>query len=107
MDRKQYDEAKTLLDKISIELESSNLTPDQIEALEHHKAALSGALLSTWLPIPWSRRTIMIAIVVFGLWQALQQNYQPLIFWLALPFFSPRIMGEAAFLAGKIARTFR
>ena len=46
----------------------------------------------------------MVAIVLFGLQQAWTGNYEPLVIWLLLPFFSPRIMGECAFLLGKICR---
>jgi hypothetical protein len=34
-------------------------------------------------------------------------TYEPLLWWLLLPFFSPRIMGECAFLIGKVSRIFR
>jgi hypothetical protein len=44
----------------------------------------------------------MTGIVLLGLQQAWTGDYEPLIFWLLLPLFSPRIMGECAFLIGRI-----
>jgi hypothetical protein len=46
----------------------------------------------------------MAAIFLFGLQQAWTGNYEPLVFWLLLPSFSPRIMGECAFLFGRMRR---
>jgi hypothetical protein len=47
---------------------------------------------------------IAAGIVLLGLQQAWMENYEPLVFWFLLPFFSPRIMGECAFLLGKMRR---
>ena len=42
----------------------------------------------------------MAGIVLFGVQQVWwAQNFEPLLWWLLLPFFSPRIMGEAAHAA--------
>lgn len=67
-------------------------------------APLSGKPISTWLPVGWTRRLIMLAIVAVGLQQAWVGNYRVLLFWLLLPFFSPRIVGECAYALGVVRR---
>ena len=99
-----------LLDEVRTRLRITTIRPigvtlDQLNEL--HAAALAGTLLRPWFPVSWTRRLIMAAIFLFGLQQAATGNYQPLVWWLLLPFFSPRIMGEAAFLLGKCARVIR
>jgi hypothetical protein len=103
----QYQEAKRLLEEIHHELETQPLTREQREQLQLHAAKLAGVLMRPWLPVPWSIRIIMAAILLFGLQQAWVGNYQPLVWWLLLPFFSPRIMGECAYFLGVLARPFR
>ena len=71
-DRATYDKAKRLLEEISYELDTQPLTKEQRKELKLHSARLSGLLLRPWLPVYWSRRVMMAAIVLFGLQQALQ-----------------------------------
>jgi hypothetical protein len=59
-----------------------------------------GALLRPWLPISWINRLIALAIVALGAREAWIGNYPLLIWWLTLPFFSPRFMGECANVLG-------
>jgi hypothetical protein len=100
--REKYFEAKRLLTEINYELKTSSLTEQQRNELQLHAAKLAGALHSFWLPVTWSRRLIMIAIVLLGIQQAWWSgNYEPLIWWLLLPFFSPRIIGECAYWVGR------
>ena len=64
---------------------------------------LSGSLLSTWLPVDWGRRLIMIAIVALGLYYAImEENFEPLLWWLVLPIFSPRIGGMVSYFIGAL-----
>ena len=104
--RQEYDEVKKLLDEIQQELATQPLTPEQRKELELHAARLSGQLLSLWFPLSWTLRLTMAAIFFFGLQQAWVGNYQAMVWWLLLPFFSPRIMGEAAFLWGRLVGAF-
>ena len=104
--RHEYDEAKKLLAEIRHELDTQPLTPEQRKELELHAARLAGSLLHPWFPVYWSRRLIMGAIFLFGLQQAWTGNYEPMLWWLLLPLFSPRIMGEAGFLWGRLSREF-
>jgi hypothetical protein len=104
--RERYDEAKQLLSEIQHELATQPLTAKQRSELEIHAARLAGAVLHPWFPMSWTRRTIMVAIVLVGMQQAWVGNYQPLIWWLLLPVFSPRLVGECTFVIGKLRRSF-
>jgi hypothetical protein len=105
--REQYDEAKRLLEEINYELKTQPLTEAQRKKLQLHAASLAGVLLHPWFPVSWTRRLIMVAIVLLGIQQAWVGNYEAVLLWLILPFFSPRIVGECSFLLGKISRYFR
>ena len=105
--RQEYDEAKKVLAEIHQELATQPLTPEQRKELQLHSARLAGQLCSVWFPVYWSRRLIMLAIFLIGLQQAWVGNYYGLLLWLLLPTFSPRIMGEATFLWGRLSRDFR
>jgi hypothetical protein len=104
--KEKYHEAKRLLEEIHYELATQPLTVEQRREHELHAASLSGALSSPWLPVSWSRRLIMAAILLLGIQQSWTGNYQPLLWWLLLPFFSPRIMGECYHFAGRVAGLF-
>ena len=103
-DRQSYTEAKRLFDQVRHELDTQPLTPEQRKELEAHAARLAAVLLHPWFPVLWTRRLIAAAIFLFGLQQAWIGNYQPMLLWLLLPLFSPRIVGEAAFLWGRFRR---
>ena len=103
--REHYEEAKETLSQINRALETEPLTAEQRSELEIHAAKLAGALLHPWLPVSWLRRLIMLAIILLGLQQAWIGNYEALIWWLLLPFFSPRIMGYSAYFWGVLSRS--
>ena len=104
MDREAYKDAKKTLSQIRHILDTEPLTAQHREKLQLHAASLAGLLHRPWLPVSWSRRAIMAGIVLLGVQQAWWvENYEPLLWWLLLPFFSPRITAEAA-LAGRVAR---
>jgi GYF domain 2 len=100
--RETYAEARKLLQEIQNELQDPNLSGEQREELKLHAARLAGVLCHPWFPMSWGRRLIMAAIFLFGLVQAAIGNYQPMLWWLLLPVFSPRIVGEAAHLMGRV-----
>jgi hypothetical protein len=106
--KRQQEEAKKVLAEVQYELDTQPLTAAQREELELHAARLAGAILSPWLPVSWGRRLIMLGIVLLGIQQAWWAgNYQPFLWWLLLPFFSPRIVATCAFYLGRVARYFR
>lgn len=102
-----YPQAKQVLSEISHELDTAPLTQQEREQLQLRAATLAGRLHHPWLPVSWSRRLIMAAIVLFGLQQAWTGNYEPMVFWLLLPLFSPRVVGECALFVGRVAWLFR
>jgi hypothetical protein len=106
-ERQQYVDAQRALGVIRHKLQTAPLTLQQRSELELHAAKLAGVLLRPWLPVSRRGRLIMAGIVLLGLQQAWTGNYEPMIFWLLLPFFSPRIVGECAFLVGKVSRLLR
>jgi hypothetical protein len=104
-EREQYAEAQALLREIHYELDTQPLTQKQRNELELHAARLAGVLLRPWFPLDWKRRLIMAGIVLLGVQQAAwSSNYEPFLWWLLLPLFSPRIMGECAGFAGVLTR---
>jgi hypothetical protein len=95
--REIWYEAKRVSEQVHRLLATEPLTPNEREELHHHADRLWGVLLSPWLPVPWSRRLIMLGIVLLGLQQAFVGNYEALAWYILLPIFSPRIMGYAAY----------
>jgi len=106
MDKAKYEEAKKVLEEITEELKDQSLSDEDRKTLEMHAAELSGIMLSPWLPADWGRRLIMAAIVGLGVYGLVVRNYEVIFWWLALPFFSPRIVGETALLVGKLRGMF-
>lgn len=94
--------AEHVLAEVRRRLDQDTLTLGQRKELERHAAALSGTLMSSWFPVDWGRRALMIGIFLFGLEESIRGNLQPLLYWLLLPFFSPRLIGEAAYFFGRL-----
>lgn len=106
--RQQYEEAKRVLAEIRHELDTQPLTKEQRAELEMHAYRLTGQIMNPWLPVSGGRRLIMMGIVLLGpttAWWA--GNYGPFVWWLLLPFFSPRIVGTGAFFLGWVSSFFR
>jgi hypothetical protein len=104
-DHEKYEEAKNVLGQINHILATEPLTAKQRKDLEIHAASLAGVIMHPWFPVAWSRRLIMVAIVLLGFQQAVWVgNYEPFLWWLLLPFFSPRIVGGCAYAFGSLTR---
>ena len=71
--------------------------------MENARDYQGGALFRPWLPMSWVNRLIALAMVALGVQEAWIGNYHLLIWWLTLPFFSPRIMDECADALGLLA----
>ena len=99
----EYAELKQSLEKIHQRLDTEPLTKAQRDQLQDHAYALAGKLLNPWFPLDWTRRLLMLGIFALGIEESVRGNYQPLLWWLLLPMFSPRLMGELAYFAGKLA----
>ena len=83
-----------------------NPTEEDRLKLEALLPSLSGALLSIWLPFDWGRRIVMICLFAVGIYGFCVANYYLVLAWLVMLAFSPRFVGEAAFLWGVISAKF-
>ena len=104
MDRETYEEAKKQSEEIAKLLKEGNLTGDERQKFEAMQAQLAGVLLHPWLPFGWGRRSIMIVLVVVGLYGLMEGNNYLSLTWLLLLFFSPRFVGEFSYALGRIFR---
>jgi hypothetical protein len=101
-----HQEAKALLSEISTYLQDETIPAEQRKELEFHASALAGSLLRNWFPVSNGRRLIMLGIVLLGIYEMFGNNYQPLVYWLILPFFSPRIVGEVIHAWARLINIF-
>jgi hypothetical protein len=101
-ERDYYKDAKQTLSQ------TGNQTSHEATTERNKNARLAGVILHPWLPVSWTRRPIMAGIVVLGVQQAIWVgNYEAFVWWLLLPFFSPRIEGECAFQIGRVVGWFK
>lgn len=106
MNKLEYEEAKKILEEVKIALKDNSLTKEQREEFEKNSSALSGQLLSIWFPMSNLRRFIMLCLFVIGVFGVYSEDKTFMISFIFILFFSPRIMGEAAFLLGRIGSIF-
>jgi hypothetical protein len=73
--------------------------------LEETSRAIAGYLMSPWLPWGIGRKLVMLTLVTAGICGSILSGTS---YWLLLLFvasiFSPRLTGEATYLAGRISR---
>ena len=101
MDKEQYEEAKTRLQKVTGMLRHENISPQERDRLESEGKELARIVISPWLPFDWKYRIVIIAFTAIGFWGLIQGKYLFTLVWLLLPLFSPRIVGEfLMFIAG-------
>lgn len=101
MNLAQQEEAKRLLTEVTAELQRGDLTPEQRADLERHAAALAGALLKPWLPLGLWRRAVMLLLFLLGLLWPFGGGPSWAVAWLVMLLFSPRVVGEMAFVLGR------
>jgi hypothetical protein len=63
--------------------------------------AIAGYLLRRWIPRGFVRKGIMLCICIGGLYGLFTDHPYAMLLWLLLPLFSPRAVGELAFLIGR------
>jgi hypothetical protein len=102
MNRETYKEVKVTFDEITRLLDEENLTEEEKQSLEKSKAQLAGQLHSIWWPFDWGRRSIMIVLLLVGIYGLGEGNNLLLLAWVVIPFFSPRSMGELFYAIGKV-----
>lgn len=106
MTRDEFEEAKKQSAEIAKLLKEGNLTAEDRQKLEILQTQLSGALLSTWLPFGWGRRSIMIVLLLVGVFGLVEGKGYFLIAGLFLLLFSPRVVGELTFAFGRFMAGF-
>ena len=106
MNKLEYEEAKKILEEINIGLKDNSLTDELRKKLERDSIALSGQLLSIWFPMSNLRRFIILCLFVIGVFGVYSEDKTFMVSFIFILFFSPRIMGEAAFLLGRIVSIF-
>lgn len=106
MNRDQFDEAKQQSAEIAKLLKEGNLTAEDRQKFEMLQTQLAGVLMSTWLPFGWGRRSIMIVLLLVGAYGIVEGSGYFLIAWLQLLLFSPRVVGELAFVYGRFLAGF-
>lgn len=107
MDSLKYEEMKIYLEKIHALLKEGNLSPEEKEKFELISAQLAGALCHPWLPVGWERKLIMSILLIVGAVGFLVGYSKLLFIWLALPLFSPRLIGETMRIIGMIIGSTR
>lgn len=94
-DKQQYETVKKIMEHPEITDEMEKVSPGI-------KSKMAGYLLSPWLPISWTRRIIMVIIIIVAIFRISISLWFLLLF--LLPLFSPRIVGEIVRFFGKINR---
>ena len=107
MNKKEYEELKKTLAKVKVELARNDLTEKERLAFEHHQAALSGKLMSVWLPISNFRRAIMLIFLLLGLRAFINYDDAYIWYWIAIVFFSPKAIGILTYSFGRIMGRFK
>jgi hypothetical protein len=68
------------------------------------KDQVYGYTLSKWLPDGIVRNGLMLLFAVLGLLGLFSDFHRFLVFFILVPLFSPRVMGEVSALVGRISK---
>jgi hypothetical protein len=107
MNKNEYAELQKTLAEVNAALSDEDLSDELRAQLEASAAALSGQILSIWLPMSDTRRAIMLVLFLIGLRAFANNNEIYVVYWIATALFSPRIVGEAAYYFGRLTRGFK
>ncbi|MDD5007222.1 MAG: hypothetical protein PHC68_02330 [Syntrophorhabdaceae bacterium] len=92
-----------MLEGVEEKLKDENLTSEERQGYERLAAKYAGILFSTWFPVDWGRRLIMVFIfLIVGLYGILWGHTAALWLWLSILIFSPRVVGEVLAVLGRI-----
>ena len=86
------------------EPEEINELVDAQEQIKLANARLAGYMLRNWLPDCPIRKAIMLGLFVLGVYGIAIDNSNLILWWLLIPLFSPRAVGEVAVFAGRVSR---
>ncbi len=107
MTKNEYAELQKTLTEVNAALADKNLTAELRTQLQESAAALSGQLMSIWLPISDIRRAIMLVLFLVGLRAFVNNNDIYIIYWIVTALFSPRIVGEVTYYFGRLMGSFK
>lgn len=93
-----------ILELIQESLRDDGLTAEQRQQLERTASMLAGYQMSFWLPTDLIRRVLMFLFLTVGVIGGLLWSPWCWLFVLLGCSFSPRIVGEVAFLIGKFSK---
>lgn len=107
MKKENHAKLRHALDNTSKLLEASNLSAEERKELETLRDQMAGSLASSWLPVGVGRKIIMLVFIVLSVKFFMESSYLLAIgMCLLAGFFSPRFVGEAVSLAGRIVGSF-
>ena len=107
MNKQDYEEIQKTLAEVNSALARTDLTAKERRDFEHHAAALSGQLLSVWLPMSNVRRAIMLILLLLGLRAFFNHDDTYIWYWIAIVFFSPKAVGLLTYGFGRFMGGFK
>lgn len=107
MNKQEYEEIQRTLAEVNIALARNDLTAKERQDFQHHASALSGQLMSLWIPFSKVRRAIMLLLFLLGLRAFINYDASCYFFWILITLFSPRIVGETIYRIGRIKGYFK
>ena len=107
MNKSDYGEIKNTLAEVNAALASNDLTEELRKDFEQNQAALTGTLMSIWLPISNVRRAIMLVLFLIGLRAFVNHNDIYIVYWIVVVLFSPRIVGTLMYYIGRFKSGWR
>jgi len=107
MNKQKYEEVKRTLAEVTAALARNDLTEKERRDFEKHSAALSGQLLSVWLPMSNVRRAIMLILLLLGLRAFFNYDDTYIWYWIGIVFFSPKAVGLLTYGFGRFMGGFK
>lgn len=107
MTKNEYIELQKTLTEVNAALADKSLSPEIRTQLQESASALSGQLMSIWLPMSDGRRALMAVLFLVGLRAFVNNNEIYILYWIATALFSPRIVGETMYYFGRFMGSFK
>ena len=107
MTKNEYTELQKTLSDVNAALADKNISPELKTQLQESAAALSGQLMSIWLPMSDLKRVFMVVLFLVGLRAFVNNSDIYIFYWIATALFSPRIVGESTYYFGRLIGSFK
>jgi len=104
MNRKEYAQAKAELARINEVLREGHLTAEERANLEARSVALTGQLVSPWLPVTLEGRVIALCLVLIGGYGVWAESLLLMMAWPSMVLVSPRLVGGSLYPGGRTSR---